>query len=700
MTSGKTISAFILFPAMFRAITTILCLNVALLYGQQGVETTAHRVLRTRDLRDAATLLTILSNADAHTRAHAALAAGSVQDTSLIPVLTGLLGDEKQDVRKAAAFALGQMNYAVDSTQRSGISGALLAALRQETEADVLEREVQALGKMGDAASLPEVPGARDWQGSGTLAADVALSIGRYAYRGIRNGEATGFAVEVLGGSDSIGQWKAAYALMRIGDKTILSEHSRKIAVAAHSPDPNVRMHIASVLGTLQDARVGLAPLISLAEFDTDWRVRVNAVKALALLDTVAPARVEDVMLKMALVTSEHVSLTALSALGTLRFKGPTERSRCRRILTQIIDNSDGFYSWRQQREASIAVAKLFGADSFEYLSARSRDGTLLRNSYIDALGYIPVGTALSELLSYSRRSNPGVQRATLDAILNSCRRTSPDLRESARSAFLDALDSEDIAVITTAASALADSLFADEKSISFLVAALKRLRSPDDVEPMVEIIRTLGALKAQGATTILLLSLNDPDRTVALAAAASLERITGNPHAQFVVQHTAPVHTDFDWQLLAWLHQHPIVTVSTSRGVFRFQMLPDEAPFTCISFARLIRRGFFDGLTFHRVVPNFVIQGGDPRGDGWGGPGYAIRSEFGVSGYEQGMVGVASAGKDTQGCQFFVTHSRQPHLDGRYTIFGRVTSGIDVVNLIQVGDVIEAITLEESIEN
>jgi peptidylprolyl isomerase len=98
-------------------------------------------------------------------------------------------------------------------------------------------------------------------------------------------------------------------------------------------------------------------------------------------------------------------------------------------------------------------------------------------------------------------------------------------------------------------------------------------------------------------------------------------------------------------------------------------------------------QRGFYRGLPFHRVVPNFVIQGGDPRGDGWGGPGFSIRSEFSPLTYETGMLGVASAGKDTEGSQFFITQSPQPHLDGRYTIFGKVVTGMDVVDKIQVDD-------------
>jgi cyclophilin family peptidyl-prolyl cis-trans isomerase len=132
-----------------------------------------------------------------------------------------------------------------------------------------------------------------------------------------------------------------------------------------------------------------------------------------------------------------------------------------------------------------------------------------------------------------------------------------------------------------------------------------------------------------------------------------------------------------------------------TNKGLIKLQLLKEDAPFTVLSFVKLVRKGFYKGLPFHRVIANFVVQGGDPRGDGWGGPGYAIRSEFSLVNFERGMVGIANAGKDTEGCQFFITHSPAPHLDGRYTIFARVVEGQDVVDRIQVGDAITDISLE-----
>jgi cyclophilin family peptidyl-prolyl cis-trans isomerase len=114
------------------------------------------------------------------------------------------------------------------------------------------------------------------------------------------------------------------------------------------------------------------------------------------------------------------------------------------------------------------------------------------------------------------------------------------------------------------------------------------------------------------------------------------------------------------------------------------------DAPQTARNFMALARKGFFNGLQVHRVVPNFVVQGGDPRSDGEGGPGYTIRAELNERPYLRGTVGMARAPwLDTAGSQFFITHSPAPHLDGRYTAFGHVVSGMDVVDQIRVGDVI-----------
>jgi cyclophilin family peptidyl-prolyl cis-trans isomerase len=121
-----------------------------------------------------------------------------------------------------------------------------------------------------------------------------------------------------------------------------------------------------------------------------------------------------------------------------------------------------------------------------------------------------------------------------------------------------------------------------------------------------------------------------------------------------------------------------------------------DIAPLTVINFIDLAKDEYYNGIIFHRVIPNFVAQAGDPEGTGWGGPGYEIRCEYSSETYRRGTVGIATSGKDTGGSQFFITHTPLPHLDGRYTVMGQVLSGMDVVDQIVKGDTIKEVLIHE----
>nr|WP_298405683.1 peptidylprolyl isomerase [uncultured Chloroflexus sp.] len=139
-------------------------------------------------------------------------------------------------------------------------------------------------------------------------------------------------------------------------------------------------------------------------------------------------------------------------------------------------------------------------------------------------------------------------------------------------------------------------------------------------------------------------------------------------------------------------------VTIETTRGTIELDLYPQHAPMTVNNFVFLTREGFYDGLTFHRVIKDFVIQGGDPTGRGSGGPGYRFADE--VMGnplkHEAGVISMANAGPNTNGSQFFITHTPQPHLNGRHTVFGRVVAGMDVVYAIQQGDKMTKVTVHE----
>lgn len=137
--------------------------------------------------------------------------------------------------------------------------------------------------------------------------------------------------------------------------------------------------------------------------------------------------------------------------------------------------------------------------------------------------------------------------------------------------------------------------------------------------------------------------------------------------------------------------------TIETEKGAIELMLYPEHAPKTVNNFIFLAREGFYDGVTFHRVIDNFMIQGGDPTGTGRGGPGYQFDDEIDSNPltHEAGVISMANAGPNTNGSQFFITHAPQPHLDGKHTVFGEVTEGQDVVDAIEQGDEIERVTVE-----
>lgn len=139
-------------------------------------------------------------------------------------------------------------------------------------------------------------------------------------------------------------------------------------------------------------------------------------------------------------------------------------------------------------------------------------------------------------------------------------------------------------------------------------------------------------------------------------------------------------------------------VTMETDRGTIELELYPVHAPITVNNFVFLVREGFYDGVSFHRVIPNFVIQGGDPTGTGSGGPGYRFQDEtFGNPlKHESKVISMANAGPNTNGSQFFITHSPQPHLNGRHTVFGKVVAGADVVDAVRQGDKMIKVTVTE----
>jgi cyclophilin family peptidyl-prolyl cis-trans isomerase len=257
-------------------------------------------------------------------------------------------------------------------------------------------------------------------------------------------------------------------------------------------------------------------------------------------------------------------------------------------------------------------------------------------------------------------------------------------------------LRSSDVIVRATAAELLGEETPSAETARA-LVTALPVAMRDDMNDAALATLDALSKQKDEDAVAAIRSALDSPDYLLRVRAASLLHALNPASNDDERIQTAATRYHQADYRrAVARRTERVLAVVATDKGAFTIELLPDDAPLTVDNFVELSRRGFFNNVAFHRVVPNFVIQGGDPRGDGNGGPGYQIRCEINEVPYDRGAVGMALSGKDTGGSQWFVTHSPQPHLDGGYTVFGRVVEGMDVIDRIVRGDRIRSVTITE----
>ncbi len=197
-------------------------------------------------------------------------------------------------------------------------------------------------------------------------------------------------------------------------------------------------------------------------------------------------------------------------------------------------------------------------------------------------------------------------------------------------------------------------------------------------------------------AENILFYGLQDKDYLVSREAALTYKGKLGVDKSAYINKPEGLISKREIKAFLEGQKENPRALVGTMYGDIEFELYIDIAPLTVYNFIKLAKAGFYNNLTFHRVVPGFVVQGGDPHGDGWGGPGYNIRCEYSNLPFGRGAIGIATSGKDSGGSQFFIMLGRHPRLDARYTLFGKVVKGMDAVDKITIGDKIKSIQIIE----
>lgn len=680
----------------------IMCFAACTTPPQDKPNKALEKILTFQDSRTSADSLYIfLRNPDPLLISRAVVALGQMQDTIAIDTLISLAGTSFTDVSQKCIFALGQIGFGTASlSSQLRIEAALLELFEKTKEPSVRSTILEALGKTGSKRSFYLILKAMGDTLS-LMRKEAAWACARLAIRNIRRDQPDPGLIQNLKHPDSDVRWASAHALMRIHDKKTAPD----ILPALKDDDDRVRMDAARALGLMKleandpDYKEIIQALVVSAFNDRDWKVRVNAVNALGNFKFYQ----DDLKKIYFLIAFEgkkdsniHVRVSAIrSMVKSYREDIKDADPFLQDFADRFLNNAEP----QEKAEILIALAQMFKKKILSNKSMtaqieeliKSPDG-YLRSRLAEALGYTESPAAINYLEKTLKDSFGLVQNNTLDALSKIKNRQAENL-------IIGALETQDLTLLSIAAGILSvDETVKKDRTKSDLLSgtimhSFREIKPPVDVEAQMAIFDALGEFKSQSAVPFLKPFLNDSDRVVAKNAAKNLEKITGvKPAPPDTIDKTVrPI--DFTYYLKVKSGK-PTAVIETNKGRIDIEFNIDDAPLTVINFIKLSERKFFDGLRFHRVVPNFVIQGGDPLGTGWGGPGYSIRSEFSPLHYERGSLGMASAGKDTEGCQWFITHSPQPHLDGRYTIFGKVRNGMDVVDAIQVGDTISQIKI------
>ena len=610
-----------------------------------------------------------------------ALVLGRIDDPRCTTYLTELLADSDPTVRRAAAFALGR------ERRPAGDRPPPLRRLRPRPRdrRRWRSRRWASSGRGSPTSATPStvLPDAERW-------ARLLPNLFRFKEEATVPLAEAGLAV-----SDPALHARAAYALAR----TPRSEAAPRLRALLADPDPLVRGWAARALGEVGDGGdlARLRPLLDdpapgpiiealragrrrvlagTAAAPDDWRGRL-----LALLDDPRP----------------HVRVTAVEAAGAwLLDPGLGDALALARLTDAEADAAH-----RPEREEALVALAVGGdpraADLVVRAAAAAGDRDL-RAKAAEAAGYLSLAATAA-----APAGGGGSIAALLDRLLHDL---DPKVRVAALEASIVAAGDRAAEVVTEVlardtdagvrAAALDWATDHPQVPVEALGEATVLALADRNVESSLDAVKALGArAKAEplerGALVAVLEKLagarDYPVRREAIRALIDL----GRPAPAL-----GPVDVRLEVEAYTEIVQRTArprtVEMKTSAGTLRLRLACPDAPMTCLNFLNLARQGFYDGLKFHRVVPDFVLQAGDPRGDGFGGPGYSIRDEINLLRYDRGAVGMALSGADTGGSQFFITLAPQPHLDGGYTVFGHVVGGDEVLDRIVRGTVIESV--------
>jgi len=631
-----------------------------------------HRMVTERLIRS-------LSDPDPEIRKFAATAVGRIGHIAAVEKLFNLVNDSSGEVAEAAIFGIGlsgEKSYAVR-----------LLNYWEDLSPELLAVMIQSVGRLSDSTMTDIID-------------DMGLFLEHLDHR-VRE--------------------QTAYALWRAGAK---SYSDALINLCRNDPVRPVRIAALYAL-----VRLGAGePTDLYAEWlpDSDPYVRSLAFRGLGL------SKAENVVSLIASGLNDRSNnvvsqaITSLTGIGgdrvvrylTSRYINETDekiKAQLLRSFTKL--NSDAIvdyahddiqvaqmYSDKDDKTKSdstsigirtaaiIYLAKIKGEEIMPLIDSMAiKRYPYLFEGLADALGQIGGESVKPRLMSFLKDSPASVRAAAFNAL---CTVDTANLDYYLKTALAD----EDFVVVEHAVEKIGELRL--DKYMPQLMTLMKMSKN-NEADLKRSIVTAAGNFLDDEVNTqaeeLLFLGLMENEYLVSREAAIVYQEKLNIDKTAYINLPYGLLAKSKIKSLLRKYKENPHAIIFTNRGEIEMELYFDVAPLTVYNFMKLAHERFYDNLAFHQVVPNFVIQGGDPRNDGWGGPGYSIRCEYNNVTFGRGCVGMAHSAKDNGGSQFFITLSPQPHLDARYTLFGKVTKGMDVVDRIVKGDIIESVLIVEN---
>jgi len=615
------------------------------------------RILRLEDRRehDPEVVASWIAHPNVLHRLRIALALGRIGPHSHqgIPELAKLASDPDRRVREMVAFSLGEIG---DPSSQETVT-----TLTNDPDANVAAEAVEAFSKLTkDKSLLPRYLAIADNASSEGVRARAV----RYLFRW-DDDTASEAARRALGAASPAVRQEGAYSLAR----RVYAPALQELLLVMNDPGTLTRAYATTALGRIGDASAFPALITALGD-PHPW-VRTNAAIAIGRVLDKNRSLLDPEDLPRVFATAEDPDPGVRSAMiDTLGYYAATNETARAHLFNTLRNGTQ----WERELTAG-AIAKHLPWDIAAGSLTTLTPWQIVR--VLEASADAPQGAALRQ--QYATHEQSLVRAAAIS--------TMPEDRADAEIVIIRSLlQDADVIVRANAYDRLG---FTKDPPLDLLRSAEERERRESMNDARLTAIASFAKFESPERAAYLQSLTTDRDPIVRRTVAELLSV----PYTPLALSRTPEEYA----QIVNWSRSPHTATIHMTRGKIEIALLPQDAPMTTWNFAQLAQKKYFDNSSFMRVVPNFVIQGGDPRNDMNGGPGYAIRDEINLQKYTRGAVGMALSGPDTGGSQFFITHSPQPHLDGGYTIFGRVYDGMTgTVDQTERGDRVVTITIDE----